>query len=151
MAVQGTTIGTMFGLTAALTTNGTLVGNIVQVDTAPELSRTAVESTHTASTDGWKTFIAGDMKDGGELALTCQYNTQLDYAALFAAGCDTITITFPKRAATCGGTVAATAATLAFPVVFQRLSPVWNFDDMAVITLRFKVAGKPTYVAAQTA
>ncbi len=148
MTAQATTVGTMYGIAPALTTNTTLIGNIVGIDTAPEFSRTSVETTHSASTGGWKTFIPGDIKDGGMLAVTCQYDTQLDYKTLFAAGCDTITITFPKRATSCGGSLAATAATFAASVVFEKISPKWEFDSVAVVTLTFKISGAPTYVAA---
>lgn len=148
MVAQAFAPGTGYGLGAVLTTNSTLVGNIVGIDTAPEFSRTAVESTHSASTSGWKTFIPGDIKDGGMLAITCQYDTQLDYKTLFAAGCDTITITFAKRAVSCGASLPTTAATFACGVVFEKLSPKWEFDSLNVITITFKLSGAPTYVAA---
>lgn len=148
MTAQAFTQGTAFGIAAALSTNGTLIGNIAGIDTAPEFSRTSVETTHSASTSGWKTFIPGDIKDGGMLAITCQYNTQLDYKTLFAAGCDTITVTFPTRGLSCGAALAGTAATWASAVVFEKISPKWEFESQMVITLTFKVSGVPTYVAA---
>lgn len=149
MADQTFTQGTAYGLTAALTTNTTFIGNIVGIDTAPEFSRTSIETTHSGSTGGWKTFVPGDIKDGGMIAITWQYNTQLDYKTLFAAGCDTITVTFPKRATTCGGSLAATAASWSAAVVFEKLSPKWEFDSQMVITGTFRVSGPATYVAAQ--
>jgi hypothetical protein len=148
MTTQGFTQGTAFGIAPVLTTNATLIGPVVGIDTAPEFSRTAVETTYTASTGGWKTFIPGDIKDGGMLAITCQYSTQLDYHTLFAAGGDTITITFPARATTIGGAVAGTPATWSSTVIFEKISPKWEFDSQMVVTLTFKVSGAPTYVAA---
>lgn len=148
MVAQAFTQGTAFGLTAVLSTNATLIGNIVGIDTAPEFSRTSVETTHSGSTGGWKTFVPGDIKDGGMLAITVQYNTQLDYKTLFAAGCDTITITFPKRAVSCGASLPTDAATWASGVVFEKLSPKWEFDSQMVITITFRVSGAATYVAA---
>lgn len=148
MVAQAFTQGTVYGVTAVLSTNATLIGNIVGIDTAPELSRTAVETTYAGSTNGWKTFIQGDIKDGGMLAITCQYNTQLDYGALFAAGCDTITITFPKRGTACGAALPTTAATWASSVVFEKISPKWEFDSQIVVTITFKLSGAPTFVAA---
>lgn len=150
MTNQATTIGTMYGIAAVLTTNTTFIGNIVSIDTAPGGKRTSVESTHSGSTGGHKTYVPGDITDNGMLVVTCQYNTQLDYKTLFAAGCDTVTITFPKRATTCGGSLAGTAATWSASVVFEEYSPKWEFDSLAVITLTFRVSGAPTYVAAQT-
>lgn len=148
MTAQAFAPGTMFGIAPVLTTNATLIGVIKGIDTAPEMSRTAIETTHSASTGGWKTFIPGDIKDGGMLAITCQYDTQLDYKTLFAAGCDTITITFPKRAVSCGAALPATAATFSASVVFEKISPKWDFDDVAVVTLTFKISGAPTFLAA---
>lgn len=151
MPTQGTTLGTAYGLTAVLTTNATLIGNIMSVGTAPEMSRKSIKTTHSSSTGGWETFIGGDIKDGGMLEVTCQYNTQLDYGALFiAAICDTITVTFPKRATTCGGTVAATGATWSASVVCEKVSPKWDFEDLMLVTLTFKISGAPTYVPAAT-
>lgn len=148
MTTQTFTQGTAFGIGAALTTNTTFIGNIMGIDTAPEYSRTAIETTYSGSPSGWKQFIQGDIKDGGSIAITWQYNTQLDYGALFAIGCDTITITFPKRATTCGGALASVAATWSAAVVFEKLSPKWEFDSQMVITGTFKISGAPTYVAA---
>lgn len=148
MVAQAFTNGTAYGTTAVLTTNATLIGPIVGIETAPEFSRTAIDTTHSATTDGWKTFIAGDIKDAGMIAITCHWSTQLDYVTLFAAGCDTITITFPKRATSCGGSLAATAANWACSVVFEKISPKWEFDGQTVVTLTFKISGKPTITAA---
>ncbi len=148
MTSQAFAPGTAFGTAPVLSTNATLIGLIVGIDTAPEFSRTAVETTHSASTGGWKTFIPGDIKDGGMLAVTCQYDTQLDYKTLFAAGCDTVTITFPKHPTACAAALPTTAATFACGVVFEKLSPKWEFDSLMVITITFKLSGAATYVAA---
>ena len=138
----------MYGLSAALTTNSTVIGNIVSVDTAPEMSREAIDTTHSGSTNGIMTCIPGNKIDPGEIAVTCQYSTQLDYGALFLSGCDTITVTFPKRVTACGQSLPGTAATWASACVWTKLSPKWEFEGLAVITLTFKLSGAPTYVAA---
>jgi hypothetical protein len=154
MANQSFTQGTFYGGLAALTTGTTVIGNIVAI-TPPEMSREAIETTYTTtSANGIKTYIPGDLKDMGEMSVTCQYNTQLDYNSLFGApsttntGCDTMTVTFPKRATTCGGSVASSAATWSAPVVITKLSPKWEFDSQMLITMTFKVIGAPTYTAA---
>jgi hypothetical protein len=151
MADQAVTTGTAFGATFALTTNSTFTGDLFRIDKGWEMMRTAVETTHSSSTNGWKTFIAGDIKEMGTLEITVNYNTQLQYHTLFAAGCDTLTLTFPKRATTCGGTVAVTAATFASSVVFEKASAAFPFDDRMAITLTFRLSGSPTIVAATTA
>jgi hypothetical protein len=148
MVAQTVTQGTAMGMAPVLTTNATLIGKVVAVDGAPELSRNAIKTTYSLSTGGWDTYIKGDILNGGQISITCQYDTQLDYKTLFAAGCDTITITFPLRATSCGGSVASVAASIAMPVVFLKISPKWPFDDLMVVTLLFQVAGAPTYTAA---
>lgn len=145
MTAQAFTQGTMFGIGAALTTNSTFIGNIMMIDAPFTMSRTAVETTHAGSSNGWATYIAGDIKKMGEMSITVQYDTTLDYKTLFAAGCDTITITFPKRATSCGGSVAATAGTFACSVVFLEVSPKWEFESQAVVTLKFQLSGAPTF------
>ena len=146
MVAQAFTQGTMYGIAPVLTTNATLIGNVMAMDGALHYSRTAIETTHSASTGGWATYIAGDIKKPGELKITVQYDTTLDYKTLFAAGCDTITITFPKRGLTCGAALATTAGTFASAVVFVDLSAKWEFDSQAVITITFQLSGASTFV-----
>lgn len=147
MTAQAFAPGTMFGIAAALTTNSTMIGNIVGID-PPEMSREAIDTTHALTTNGIMTYIKGDKINPGEIAITCQYNTQLDYNALFLVGCDTITVTFPKRAVSCGASLPSSAATWASACVMTKISPKWEFESLAVITLTFKLSGAPTYVAA---
>lgn len=148
MTAQAFAPGTMFGISAALTTNTTMIGPIVGIDTPPEMSREAIDTTHSGSTNGWMTCIPGNKLNPGEIAITCQYSTQLDYSALFLAGCDTITITFPKRATTCGASLPGTAASWSSACVMTKVSPKWEFESLAVVTLTFKLSGAPTYTAA---
>jgi hypothetical protein len=145
---QAFTQGTFYGGAAALSTNTTLLGNIVGVDTAPEFSREVIETTNSRNTNLWATFAAGDIKDAGSISITWQYNTQLDYGILFNTGNDAIQITFPKRATSCGGSVATNAATWTAYVVLEKLSPAWKFDQQMVITGTFKISGQPAFVAA---
>lgn len=149
MVAQAFAPGTMQGLSAALTTNTTLFGLIVDIPKAPEMMRKAISTLHSGTTDGVETFIAGNIITPGELQITLQFSTQLDYMALFLSGaCDTLTITFPKRITTCGQALPTSAATFASSVVWTALGPQWKFDDLAVITLTFQMSGKPTWVAA---
>lgn len=147
MVAQAFAPGTMYGIAAALTTNSTLIGPIVGID-APEWTRQAIETTHSGSTNGIKTFIPGNILDPGEMTITCQHSTQLDYQTLFIAGCDTATITFPKRSVSCGASLPGTAATLAFGVVMTAISPKWTFEETSVVSLKFKLTGALTYTAA---
>jgi hypothetical protein len=147
MVAQAFAPGTQYGLSAALTTNTTVIGLIVGVDGAPEMMREAIESTHSTSTNGFRTYIAGTKIEPGEIVITCQFDNALNYSTLFLTGCDTITVTFAKHATTCGGTLATTAGTFASACVWTKLSPKWEFESMAVITFTFKLSGAPTWTA----
>lgn len=111
------------------------------------ISREPIETTHLAS--GGKTFIAGDIIDYGELEVTDKYSTQLQHVTLMSGtACDTLTLTFPKRAVTCGGALATTAATAAFPVVYIVMAPDFANDKPMTSVKKFRVTGSPTFVAA---
>jgi len=148
MADQAFAPGTMFGIAATLTTNSTMIGNIVGIDTPPEMSREAIDTTHSGSTNGWMTCIAGNKINPGEIAITCQYNTQLNYATLFLAGCVTITVTMPKLATTSGSSLPGTAASWSSACVMTKVSPMREFENLAVVTLTFKLSGAPTFTPA---
>ena len=111
------------------------------------ISREAVETTHLAS--GGKTFIAGDIVDFGEIEVTAKYSTQLQHVTLMTgAACDTLTLTFPKRAVACGGAVASAAGTAAFPVVYLGQTPDYSNDKVMTTVHKFRVTGAPTFVPA---
>ena len=150
MADQAFTAGTFYGATMALTTAATVLST-----SQPEMvkwtgiSREAVETTHLAS--GGKTFIAGDIIDYGEIEVTDKYSTQLQHVTLMTlTPCDTLTLTFPKRAVTCSGAVATTAATAAFPVIYLGFAPDLANDKPMTSVKKFRVTGLPTFVAAVT-
>ena len=110
-----------------------------------EIDRPEIETTHMASTGGWRTFIAGDLKSAGEVEVECEYNTQIDYKTLIAAQVpETLTFTFPLRGN------AAVAATKSMSAVLTKASPAWPKDDLLMTTLTFRVSGAETYVAATT-
>jgi len=98
-----------------------------------------------ATTGGHQTFIAGDLKNWGEIEIDVEYNTQLDYKTLLTSqAAENMTITFPLRGN------AATAATCVFSAVLTAMSPTWPKDDLLMVTMTFKVSGSPTYTAATT-
>lgn len=148
MADQAFTAGTFYGATMALTTAATILST-----SQPEMvkwtgiSREAIETTHLASSG--KTFIAGDIIDYGEIEVTDKYATQLQHVTLMSGtACDTLTLTFPKRATTCGGALATTAATAAFPVIYLGFAPDLANDKPMTSVKKFRVTGAPTFVAA---
>jgi len=148
MADQVYAPGTFYGATMVLTSAATILST-----TQPEMvkwtgiTREAVETTHLAS--GGKTFIAGDIVDYGEIEVTAKYSTQLQHVTLMTGtACDTLTLTFPRRAVTCGGALATTAATAAFPVVYVGQVPDFANDKPMTTVHKFRVTGAPTFVAA---
>ena len=148
MADQAFTAGTFYGATMALTTAATILST-----SQPEMvkwtgiSREAIETTHLSS--GGKTFIAGDILDYGEIEVTDKYATQLQHVTLMTGTpCDTLTLTFPKRSTTCGGALATTAATAAFPVIYLGFAPDLANDKPMTSVKKFRVTGAPTFVAA---
>lgn len=150
MADQAFTIGTFYGATVALTTAATILSTTQTEEVKwTGFNREAIETTYLLS--GGKTFMNGDIVDYGELEVTTKYSTQLQHVTLMTGtNCDTLTVTFPKRATTCGGSLAGTAGTIAFPVVYTGMTPDWAKDKPMTSVHKFKVSGAPTIVAAQT-
>ena len=151
MATQTFSPGTFFGSTVAFTTSTTLLGNVKSLKWSG-LTRKEVNTTHLLTTNGIETFLAGDIISPGTVDIEVQYSTQLDYISLFQSGkCDICTITFPKRAPTCNGTLALTAATLSFAFVLLSAEPDYNNDDLMMMKFKLQVSGTPTFVAATMA
>ena len=149
MADQAFAPFTLQGSTVALTTGTTVMTEVHSVKWTG-ISRTAVETTHLATTNGAKTFLAGDIIDYGEVEVAVKYSTQLQHGTLLysTAKCDTLTLTFKKAYTSCGQALPTTAASIAFPVVFVSSSPDWQNDGVSMMTHKFKVSGSPTIVPA---
>lgn len=149
MADQAFAPGTFFGASAALTTASTLITEFEEFSWSG-MERNAVETTHLGSTNGYKTFVPGDIIDNGELTITGKYSTQLNYETLFRSTgkCDTLTVTFPKRPTSCGQSLPTTAATCAWSVIFTKFEPTFSNDEVIKARFTFKVTGAATHVAA---
>jgi hypothetical protein len=149
MADQAFAPGTFFGASAALTTATTLITEFEEFSWSG-MERNAVETTHLGSTNGHKTYIPGDIIDNGELTITGKYSTQLNYETLFRSTgkCDTLTVTFPKRAVSCGASLPTTAATAAWSVVLTKFEPMFTNDEVMKARFTFKVTGSATLTAA---
>lgn len=138
------TPGSGFGIVGALATTTTIIGNIHEIR-PNAIERPTIETTHMTTTGGWRTYIPGDLKDAGTIAMDVEYNTQIDYKSLIAAQTnETYTVTFPLRGNAAG------AATKTFSAVITKASPSWPKDDLIMTTLEFKVSGSETYTAATT-
>ena len=149
MANQAFAPGTFYGATVALTTASTLLTEVEMTDWTG-MSREAIETTHLGSTTGIKTFIPGDILDFGEITITGKYSTQLAYDTLFASTgkCDTLTITFAKRATTCGASLPTTAASIAAGVVLMSIKPTWSTTEVMKCEMKYRVNGAFTITPA---
>ena len=148
MAAQAFAPGTFYGATIALTTNTTLVGNVKSFKWSG-LTRKEINSTHLLTTNGIETFLAGDIINPGTVDVEAQYDTNVVFHTLFLAGkCDTVTITFPKRAVSCGASLPTTAANLVLTVVILSAEPDYANEDLMMMKFKFQVSATPTFTAA---
>ena len=97
---------------------------------------TAVDSSDTGVTSGWRTFIAG-AKDAGEITFSTVYekNAEPPMAGLVEAW----TVTFPNT-----GTTAATFACDGFITSITDTVPL---DDLISSDVTIKLSGAPTFTA----
>lgn len=121
----GTTIG--FGTTTTYTPKKLSM-------TGPSMQREALETSHFATAGGFKTFVADDLVDGGEVTLEVFFDPLDTYPPISAAP-ETITITN-------NDTGAATEAFSGFVTGFDT-SRAMGALMMATVTL--KVAGAITF------
>ena len=87
---------------------------ILSVD-GPDLSRDPIETTHMGTTNGWKTFIPSDLKDGGTLSVEIAYVPGT--SPPIAAAESTCTVTYPD------------ASTVSFEGFMTSFSPSVPIDD----------------------
>lgn len=102
--------------------------------------RTAIETTHHAVTNGWRTFIPGDLKDPG--GFTFDINFDPDDQPPIAGAVETITIEFPVPS---GATTGATLACSGFVTSWEAGSPI---DDRMTASITVKFTGQPTWTDA---
>ena len=151
MADQAFAPFTFQGSSVAVTTAATVItGSELHSVKWSGITRTAVETTHLTTTNGARTYLAGDIIDYGELEIVVKYSTQLQHGTLlYSTGkCDTVTLTFKKAAVSCGAALPTSAATIAFTVVFVSSTPDWPADNVAMMTHKYKVTGAPTITPA---
>lgn len=108
------------------------------------MERVPLETTHTLSTEGWKTYIPSDLKDAGEAQITLRWHPHTKIAAALAAltaAPETITITFPVPE---GGTSGAVFQCSGFLTKRESDTP---YDAIMGATETIKFTGKPTMTA----
>lgn len=98
------------------------------------IARTAIDTTHTTSTDGWMTFTPSDLKNNGELKVDLQFDSGEEPPIDAAA--ETITVSFAS-----GATMACTGFMTAFEYTGQM-------DDKWTASATLKLSGEWTWTAA---
>lgn len=105
--------------------------------TPPSISVETIETTHMASDDGFREYIAS-LKDGGECVVNLNYveSSATLLQTLVLAGLETFKITL------------AGAST----ITFSGVPTAFTFDDVVIddkmaMSLTIKVSGKPVYAA----
>lgn len=112
----------------------------------PQLKRAAIDTSHmgTPAPGSGKfanrTFLPGDLVDGGEVTLSVHFNPSVVVPAHAVA--ETITITFPTPAGL------TTPATWAFSGFLTGYDPTVPLEDKMTADLTFKVSGPVTVTAA---
>jgi hypothetical protein len=122
---------TGYGITLAGATTTTFFAEIIGV-TLPDQVREAIDTSHTATTSGRKTFIPSDLIDGGELEVEINFNPAT--TPPIAAAAEVWTITFGDS-----GT-----ATWAFSGFFTSYSGACPIEDRCTATCRLKISGPIT-------
>lgn len=101
------------------------------------VSTPAIDTTHLGTTGG-RTFIPGDLYDGGTMTFTVLADTDVPPVTVHAT--ETITLTVPI---TDGSNT--TAGTIAFSGFIQEYSTSFPLEDVVSHEVTVKVAGTITY------
>ena len=117
--------------------SGFFTGLLRSVD-VDGIERTALETSHNTTTNGWRTFRPSDLKDAGELTVGILFEPDADWKTALGAAAETVTITFPVPA---GLTTGAKIAASGFLRSFTLTDP---YDDMMTATAVIKFSGEPT-------
>lgn len=139
---MGADVGT--GTTIAFASSG-FAAEITGVALAG-VSREAIDTSHMGTTPtpagkmGSRTFMPGDLSDGGELTLEIHHDP--DLVPPFDTGAEQVTVTFPVPS---GLTNGATYVFQAFVTGYQATIPL---EDKMVATLSVKISGPITPTAA---
>tara|TARA_Y100000593_G_scaffold24322_1_gene48476 strand:- start:87 stop:455 length:369 start_codon:yes stop_codon:yes gene_type:complete len=117
-----------FGTTISFSSG--FFAEIISVD-GPDLSREAIDTTHMGTTNGWKTFIPSDLKDGGTLSVEMAYVPGTSPPIADAE--TTCTVTYPD-ASTCSFTGFMTSFSSSIPI-----------DDRMTASAEIKVNGAVSF------
>ncbi len=125
-----------FGIT--LTFSSGFFAEITNVDGS--MSRDPVDTTHSTTTGGYKTFIPSDLIDHGEVEVELHFDPDVGTGIPIDGAAETVTITFPTPV---GGSSGATWAASGFLTNFSFSAPI---DDKMTANATLKLSGDITYV-----
>lgn len=103
------------------------------------ISRNAHDSSNMTSTNGWRTFVPGDLKNPGVLNVDLLFDK--NYAGMktnIASAAETVTVTTPTHA---GGSSGGSYAASAFMTSFEFGAPM---DGMMTAKASLQYTGEPT-------
>tara|TARA_B100000029_G_scaffold269360_1_gene264694 strand:- start:2063 stop:2431 length:369 start_codon:yes stop_codon:yes gene_type:complete len=118
------------GFGTTITFSSGFFAEIISVD-GPDLSREAIDTTHMGTTNGWKTFIPSDLKDGGTLSVEMAYDPGTSPPIADAES--SCTVTYPD-ASTCSFTGFMTSFSSSIPI-----------DDRMTASAEIKVNGAVSF------
>jgi hypothetical protein len=118
---------TGFGITIAFDSG--FLAEIIDV-TPPAVSREAIDTSHTATTNGKMTFMPSDLIDGGELQVEIHFVPS--EVPPISSAAETVTITF------------GSGTTWAFSGFLTNYEPAAPIDDRMTATVTIKVSGAIT-------
>lgn len=138
----GTGVTVVFGTSA-------WTGELLSADWTG-IARAAIETTNMASVNaqdwGSRSFIASDLTDAGELAITVHANTLqtsvTQSPAIIEDSIEVVTLTWPKAAAD------ATAAKFAASGFVTNVDSTFPLDDVVTFTVTIKLTGSVTITVA---
>lgn len=128
-----------YGVSIAFGTSS-FTADIIETPEFEEFTRTAIETTDHNVTNGYRTFIPGDLLDPG--GFNWQINFDPDTQPPISAAAETITITFPVPSGSSNG---ATFACTGFLTSWRPIMPI---DDRMTASINVKFSGEPTWTDA---
>ena len=103
------------------------------------LERGDIETSHSGTSGGWRTFQPSDLKNPGEVSVELQFDP--DAEPPIEAAAETVTVTFPIPP---GGNTAATWACSGY---LRSMSAAVPYDGKMTATAVIKFSGEPTFTA----
>lgn len=133
--------------TGATISFASIMSQIVDFSFDGWLERAEVDISHSTSTNGWRVFLPGDLRDGGSMDCEINFltNALAAYKTAATAAKSTCLVTWPIPAA--GGASAGTLSIDGFMSNMSVACPTKDEDVMSA-TVHVKFSGEPTFVDA---